>query len=159
MRRSKGGHAGKRILSSNGPSLGPTGAPLKLQQDWNQTMSLYSSSSFSRGRNRILASAAVVALATAGAIGEGALTGTHFARAADVSTPAAQGPQADTLPSFAPLIARVKPAVVSVKVKIVHDGNADSSALGDLPPEVQQFLRRFGGQNGAPANPRFGHHG
>ena len=117
-------------------------------------MSLFPSSSFSRGRNRILASVAVLALATAGAIGEGALTDTHFARAADVSTPTAQGPQADTLPSFAPLIARVKPAVVSVKVKIVHDGTADGAALGDLPPEIQQFFRRFGEQNGAPANPR-----
>jgi serine protease Do len=117
-------------------------------------MPVFRSSSFSRGRSRILASAAIVALATAGAIGEGALTAPHAARAANVSTPAGQSSQPDLLPSFAPLIARVKPAVVSVKVKIVHDGTADGSALGDLPPEIQQFLRRFGEQNGAPANPR-----
>jgi serine protease Do len=116
-------------------------------------MSLLPNSSFSRSRNRILASAAVLALATAGAIGEGALTAPPPARAANVSIPAGQGPQADLLPSFAPLIARVKPAVVSVKVKIEHDGQSDS-ALGDLPPEIQQFLKRFGEQNGAPANPR-----
>ena len=35
----------------------------------------------------------------------------------------------------------------------MQDGNADT-ALGDLPPEIQQFLKRFGEQNGAPANPR-----
>ena len=110
-------------------------------------------SSFSRGRNRILASAAVLALAAAGALGEGALTAPHSASAANVSTPAGQSSQAELLPSFAPLIARVKPAVVSVKVKIVQDGDADS-ALSDLPPEIQQFLKRFGEQNGAPTNPR-----
>ena len=70
----------------------------------------------SRLRNGALASAAVVALVAGGALGEGALA-TH------PSAVAAQLPTADlaahALPSFAPLIERVKPAVVSVKVKIV----------------------------------------
>ena len=112
-----------------------------------------SASFFSRGRNRILASAAVVALVAAGAIGEGAITAPHPAQAANVSGPATQSPMTETLPSFAPLIARVKPAVVSVKVKIVEKGSAET-AFGDLPPEIQQFLKQFGEQNGAPVNPQ-----
>ena len=113
-------------------------------------MSVFGSSTLSRNRNRVLASAAALALATAGAIGEEALSAPHPARAADVSKPAAQE---QTIPSLAPLIARVKPAVVSVKVKIMHERDSDS-ALGNLPPEIQQFLRQFGQQNGVPANPR-----
>ena len=117
-------------------------------------MSVFRSSSLSRNRNRILASAAVLALVTAGAMGESALSAPHLVKAADVSTPATQEQSAQAfVPSFAPLIARVKPAVVSVKVKIMQQGDSNT-ALGDLPPEIQQFLRRFGDQNGAPANPQ-----
>ncbi len=120
-------------------------------------MSIFRSTSLSRSRNRVLASVAVLALATAGALGEGALSAPQVVQAADVSTPATQQQQEQDrfIPSFAPLIARVKPAVVSVKVKIMHQADADSadSAFGNLPPEIQQFLKRFGEQNGAPANP------
>jgi len=101
----------------------------------------------------ILASVAVLALATTGAVGESALTAPHLVKTANVSTPSNQEQAAQAfVPSFAPLIARVKPAVVSVKVKIMHESDADGT-LGNLPPEVQQFLRRFGEQNGAPAKP------
>ena len=110
----------------------------------------------SRLRNRILASAAVLSLVAAGAIGEGALTAPHPARAAAVVTSDLQGP---SVPSFAPLIARVKPAVVSVKVKIVHQSDLThrsdwSNRLDNLPPEIQRFFRQFGQENGVPANPQ-----
>jgi serine protease Do len=102
-------------------------------------------------RRTILASVAVASLAAAGAFGEYALTSSPVAHAAAVST---SDLSAQTMPSFAPLIDRVKGAVVSVKVKIV-----DSSATSDvptqwdnLPPEIQQFLKRFGQRNGAPQN-------
>ena len=67
-----------------------------------------------------------------------------------------QGP---SVPSFAPLIARVKPAVVSVKVKIVHQSDLThrsdwSNRLDNLPPEIQRFFRQFGQENGVPANPQ-----
>ncbi len=104
----------------------------------------------SRLRNRILASAAVLALVAAGAIGEGALTAPHPARAAAVVTSDLQG---QSMPSFAPLIARVKPAVVSVKVKIVHQSDW-TGQLDNLPPQIQQFFNQFGQQNGVPANPQ-----
>jgi serine protease Do len=95
-------------------------------------------------RNTILASVAVAALGVAGALGEGAFTPTHPAYAAAVST--ADLPQ--NAPSFAPLIDRVKAAVVSVKVKMVaDDGDAGglSGQMDNLPPEIQKFFKQFGG--------------
>ena len=56
------------------------------------------------------------------------------------------------MPSFASLIARVKPAVVSVQVKIANvaaDADDLSGQMDNLPPEIQQFMKRFGGQGGA----------
>jgi len=83
-------------------------------------------------RNTILASVAVAALAAAGAFADVSLTTSHPAHAAAVVT---SDLNAQGAPSFANLIARVKPAVVSVRVKIMEQGNSDS-ALGDLPPDA-----------------------
>jgi serine protease Do len=103
-------------------------------------------------RRTILASVAVASLAAAGAFGEFALTSAPVAHAAAVST--SDLPQ--TMPSFAPLIDRVKGAVVSVKVKIVESSATSDSDVpaqwDNLPPEIQQFLKRFGQHNGAPQN-------
>ncbi len=103
-------------------------------------------------RETILASVAVASLFVAGAFGEGALT-SHVAHAAAVTTVDLQG---QPMPSFAPLIDRVKAAVVSVKVKIVSDVAASGSSIqmDNLPPEIQQFLKRFGVPNGATQNPQ-----
>jgi serine protease Do len=101
-------------------------------------------------RGRILTSAAVLALVTSGAMGEMAWsqsTPDHVPPAVSVSDS-----QAQSMPSFAPLIARVKPAVVSVQVKIANvsiDMNDLSGQMGNLPPEIQQFMKRFGEPNGA----------
>jgi serine protease Do len=116
-------------------------------------MSVFRSSSLSRSRNRVLASVAVLALATAGALGESALSAPQLTKVADVSTPATQpAAQQEMIPSFAPLIARVRPAVVSVKVKIMHEADSDNS-FDNLPPEIRKFFQQFGEQNGVPANP------
>jgi serine protease Do len=98
-------------------------------------------------RRTILASVAVASLAAAGAFGEYALTSSPAAHAAAVST---SDLSAQTMPSFAPLIDRVKAAVVSVKVKIVESSaDSDTPAQWDnMPPEIQQFLKRFGQHNG-----------
>src|SRR5271163_2956900 len=103
-------------------------------------------------RRTILASVAVAALAAAGAFAEGALTTSHSAHAAAVVT---SDLNAQGAPSFATLIERVKPAVVSVKVKIANAAaEGDGVQMDNLPPEIQQFLKRFGGgmggMNGAP---------
>jgi serine protease Do len=100
-------------------------------------------------RNTILASVAVAALGVAGVLGGNALSPTHPAYAAAVST--ADLPQ--NAPSFAPLIDRVKASVVSVKVKIAaedaeSEGEGVSSSQGqmdNLPPEIQKFFKQFGG--------------
>jgi serine protease Do len=59
--------------------------------------------------------------------------------------------QSQTVPSFANVVERVKPAVVSVKVNI-EDASVDSDDLSgqmdNLPPQVRQFFKRFGGQDG-----------
>src|SRR5579872_3059470 len=110
---------------------------------WSEPMS-FSGLATPRGRrNTILASVAVAALGAAGALGGGAFTATHPAHAAAVST--AGLPQ--NAPSFAPLIDRVKAAVVSVKVKIPAEGEAESlsSQMDNLPPEIQKFFKQFGG--------------
>src|SRR5208337_2147909 len=90
-------------------------------------------------RNSVLASAAALALIAAGAVGEGALTAPHLAQAAAVVTSDLPG----GMPSFAPLISRVKPAVVSVKVKIVRQAGDLTSRLENLPPQIQRFFQQF----------------
>ena len=99
-----------------------------------------------RARRTILASVAVAALAAGGAFAEGALTSSHSAHAAAVMT---SDLNAQGTPSFATLIARVKPAVVSVRVKIANASSEDNGVqMDNLPPEIQQFLKRFGGAGG-----------
>src|SRR5271156_3831071 len=108
-----------------------------------------------RARRTILASVAVAALAAAGAFAEGALTSSHSAHAAAVMT---SDLNAQGAPSFATLIERVKPAVVSVRVKIANAAaTGDGVQMDNLPPEIQQFLKRFGrGSDSAPQAPQPG---
>ena len=111
-------------------------------------------------RNTILASVAVASLGVAGVLGGNALSPTHPAYAAAVST--ADLPQ--NAPSFAPLIDRVKASVVSVKVKIAAEdaeGEGAASSQGqmdNLPPEIQKFFKQFGGApNGSGGAPQAKH--
>jgi len=58
---------------------------------------------------------------------------------------------------FADIVEKVKPAVISVRVKV--DGGSQTSALGsnDVPPGLREFFRRFGmpdGPNGSEGMPR-----
>jgi serine protease Do len=80
-------------------------------------------------RRAILTSAAVVALAAAGALGEGALTGSDAARAAAIST-ADLGP---SLPSLSPLVDRVKSAVVLIKVTVNDGSKSEQSDQSEGP--------------------------
>ena len=102
-------------------------------------------------RNRILASAAAVALIASGAIGGAVMSYSGSASAAAVMT---SDLQTQAMPSFATVVERVKPAVVSVKVKIENAAARSddlSGQMDNLPPQIQQFFKRFGGQNGATA--------
>ncbi|MEN3930439.1 trypsin-like peptidase domain-containing protein [Microvirga sp. W0021] len=53
-------------------------------------------------------------------------------------------------PSFADVIERVKPAVVSVRVKVQNasfSGSGDNSDLSQMPPEMRRFFQQFSDQN------------
>ncbi len=53
-------------------------------------------------------------------------------------------------PSFAPLAERVRPAVVSVRVVVEQAAGSQAAGATDaLPPQLREFLKRFGGENGA----------
>jgi len=58
---------------------------------------------------------------------------------------------------FADIVAKVKPAVISVRVKV--DGGSGTTGLGNdqIPPGLRQFFRHFG-MPGLPNAPRGGHH-
>jgi len=97
-------------------------------------------------RSTVLASVAVAALAAAGAFADSALTSSRSAHAAPVVT---SDLNQQGTPSFATLIERVKPAVVSVRVKIANaSAEYNGVQMDNLPPEIQQFLKRFGGSGG-----------
>jgi serine protease Do len=103
------------------------------------------------GRGRLLASAAVVALVAGGAAGGSMLSSSNPAHANAVNT---SDLQTQGMPSFATVVERVKPAVVSVKVnveEVAANGDDMSGQMGDLPPEAQQFFKQFGmPQGGSP---------
>ena len=109
-------------------------------------MSILNSNHPILGRGRVLASAAVVAIIASGAIGGSMLSASSSAVAGAVNT---ADLQTSAMPSFATVVDRVKPAVVSVKVNIedaaAHSGDL-SSQMDNLPPDIQQFFKRFGGQ-------------
>ncbi len=98
-------------------------------------------------RKPLLASAAALAIAASGVFAFSLQPGAPAHAGAIEPPPAASQSAA---PSFADVVAHVKPAVVSVKVNI-EDSSAQSSDDGDndqqIPPEMQQFMHRFGGPN------------
>src|SRR5258708_32859048 len=98
--------------SRNLPALAAEGGPKCKMQGADMSQSSFSPA---RARGALFASAAVIALAAAAFAGEATLSSSTPARAAAVST--ADLPTA-AAPSFASLIERVKPAVVSVKVRL-----------------------------------------
>nr|WIE90713.1 Do family serine endopeptidase [Mesorhizobium sp. WSM4875] len=116
--------------------------------------------SYSSSRKRLMA--AVASLAVIGAVGAGALaTGTAPVLADAVRVEAPQ------VPSFADVVERVSPAVVSVKVKAkiqptADDGSDDQNGFDNLPdnPQLRRFFREFrgfGDQGGQFGMPRFNH--
>ncbi|RWP80019.1 Do family serine endopeptidase [Mesorhizobium sp.] len=115
--------------------------------------------SYPRTRKRLMAAAASVAIA--GAIGFGAVatvTAPVLAEAVRVEAP--------QVPSFADVVERVSPAVVSVRVKAKIESTADDGSdlpdgFGNLPddPQLRRFFREFrgfGDQGGQDGMRRFG---
>jgi serine protease Do len=98
-------------------------------------------------RRPVLASAAALAIAASGVF---ALTvwAELPARAGAIEAPASSEMAA---PSFADVVSRVKPAVVSVKVNVedasaaANEEEEDGQGLEQLPPGMQHFFNHFGG--------------
>src|SRR5215203_653513 len=107
-------------------------------------------------RNRALASVAAVAIVASGTVGAALYEGQPaFAQTAKAPiTVNAQAPA-----TFADVVDQVKPAVVSVRVKVenaIADGDGlPSSQLENVPPQLREFFRRFG-ENGMPGDDRRG---
>jgi len=102
----------------------------------------------SLARGRMLASAAIVALVAAGVLGGGVMSSPNSANAAAVNT---SDLQISGMPSFATVVERVRPAVVSVKVnieEIAARGDDSSGEMDNLPPGAQQFFGHHGQSNG-----------
>jgi serine protease Do len=97
-------------------------------------------------RNRALASVAAVAIVASGAAGVTLVQAQHpaFADTRPITVTPSQ-----SFPSFADVVDQVKPAVVSVKVKVDSaatddDDDGSSQRLERVPPQLREFFRRFG---------------
>ncbi len=102
----------------------------------------------------LLASVATVALIASAAFAETSLSSAPSAQPAAVVA----GEQVAPGASFAPLIDKVKPAVVSVKVSIENadmETDDDQGGSDNVPPQMRKFFHQFGDQNGqAPEAPK-----
>ena len=95
-------------------------------------------------RNRALASVAAVAIVASGAVGAALYEG-QPALAQTATAPIAVNAQAPA--TFADVVDQVKPAVVSVRVKVenaMSDSDGLPSQLENVPPQLREFFRRFG---------------
>jgi len=95
-------------------------------------------------RGALLAGAATLGIGLAAGLADGALRFDHSAFAQPIQLSGVQ-PQ---IPSFADMVDKVKPAVVSVRVKQNAIGalDDDQGSLDDLPPALRRFFENQQGQ-------------
>src|ERR1051326_4238180 len=105
---------------------------------------------------RVLAARRLVLLASVAGLGAAVLfAGPGTPQVGLPSFPAiAHAQNAQRPVGFADIVEKVKPAVISVRVKV--DGGARTGGLSrrDLPPGLEQFFRRFGMPDVTPEEPR-----
>jgi serine protease Do len=109
-----------------------------------------------RTHRRALASVAAAALLAGGAIGGAYLPAATPAYAQALPKTPIEAPEHPP-GSFANIVDKVKPGVVSVKVKLDDTASADDDDgpgqngrnMQNVPPQLREFFRRFG-QNGGP---------
>lgn len=92
-------------------------------------------------RGALLAGAATLGIGLAAGLADGALKFDHPAFAQPIQLSGVQ----TNLPSFADMVEKVKPAVVSVRVKQKLDGAEDTDGQGsldDLPPGLRRFFEQ-----------------
>src|SRR3954467_12973339 len=105
-------------------------------------------------RSRALASVAAVAIVASGAVGAALYEGQPAFAQTTSQIPVNPQPPA----TFADVVDQVKPAVVSVRVKVenaIADSDGLPSQLENVPPQLREFFRRFG-ENGMPGEGRRG---
>lgn len=96
-------------------------------------------------RGALLAGTAVLGIGLAAGIADSAFMQNDRAIAQPIELSGTQS----QLPSFANLVDKVKPAVVSVRVKTEVAAASDGGQnLDDLPPQLRRFFREFGGEEG-----------
>ncbi|WP_441512256.1 trypsin-like peptidase domain-containing protein [Bosea sp. TAF32] len=100
-------------------------------------------------RGALLAGTAILGIGLAAGLADSALMQNHNAIAQPIQLSGAQS----TLPSFADLVDKVKPAVVSVRVKTQAAAASDEQNLDDLPPQLRRFFREPG-ENDRPNKPQ-----
>ena len=95
-------------------------------------------------RGVLLAGAATLGIGLAAGLADGALKFDHPAFAQPIQLSGVQ----NQLPSFADMVEKVKPAVVSVRVKQKVAGEMDDEqgSLDDLPPGLRRFFENQQGQ-------------
>ncbi|WP_377846844.1 Do family serine endopeptidase [Bosea sp. UC22_33] len=91
-------------------------------------------------RGALLAGTAILGIGLAAGIADSALMQNHNAIAQPIQLSGAQ----TALPSFADLVDKVKPAVVSVRVKAQVASAGDEQSLDDIPPQLRRFFRERG---------------
>lgn len=98
-------------------------------------------------RGALLAGTAILGIGLAAGIADSALMQNHNAIAQPIQLSGAQ----TALPSFADLVDKVKPAVVSVRVKTQTAAAGDDQSLDDIPPQLRRFFRdQEGARQGRP---------
>ena len=103
-------------------------------------------------RGALLAGTAILGIGLAAGIADSALMQNHNAVAQPIQLSGAQG----TLPSFADLVEKVKPAVVSVRVKTQTAATSDEPSLDDIPPQLRRFFRDQEGPRQGKPKPQVG---
>lgn len=104
-------------------------------------------------RGALFAGAATIAIGLAAGLADGVIAPSHNAFAQPIQLSGVQS----TLPSFADVVEKVKPAVVSVRVRTQAVAQQGERSLEDLPPGLRRFFREFeDGQQGQQPGQRFG---
>ncbi|MDP3318840.1 MAG: trypsin-like peptidase domain-containing protein, partial [Bosea sp. (in: a-proteobacteria)] len=102
-------------------------------------------------RGALLAGAATLGIGLAAGLADGALRFDHPAIAQPIQLSGAQ----TSLPSFADMVEKVKPAVVSVRVKQTIDAADDGQgSLDDLPPGLRRFFEQQAPRGANPGRPQ-----
>ncbi len=99
---------------------------------------------------KILTARRVTLMASVAALGFAVLIGGPGYRALDVPAWASTAHAAYTAPApqgFADLVAKVKPAVISVRVKVEEAANDGQIGANQMPPGMEKFFKQFGFPN------------